>query len=146
MTAAAVASFLGGTTVLGRAVHTDLELATEVKRGLPSASLAHIVQEFRPVLSMRSIYAVVGGSERTLQRKQQNGQRLSRVESERLARVARLAVRAQEALGDKDTAYHWLVTPNRALEGRQPLEMLDTDAGARVVEEVLERIERGVYG
>ena len=145
MTPAAIADLLGGASALGQAVTTELDLAAQVKRGLPSASLAHVVKEFRPLLSLQSIYAVIG-SERTLQRKQLNRQRLSQGESDRLARLARLAVRAQEALGARETGYRWLVTPNRALEGRQPLALLDTDAGATAVEDVLGRIEHGVYG
>jgi len=34
---------------------------------------------------------------------------------------------------------------NRALGGRVPLHLLDSDAGAQAVERVLGRIEHGVY-
>lgn len=43
-----------------------------------------------------------------------------------------------------DTAA-WLSAPNDALSGESPLSLLDTDAGVRLVEEVLTRIEFGVY-
>jgi putative toxin-antitoxin system antitoxin component (TIGR02293 family) len=62
-----------------------------------------------------------------------------------LARLARLLVRAEEALGDREKAHRWLSTPNRALGGRRPLTLLDNDAGALAVERVLGRIEHGVY-
>ena len=55
----------------------------------------------------------------------------------RLARVVRVATRAEEALADEAKAHRWLRTPNRALSGRAPLDLLDTDIGARTVERVL---------
>jgi uncharacterized protein (DUF2384 family) len=39
----------------------------------------------------------------------------------------------------------WLLAPNRALGGEVPLHMLDTDIGARQVEEVLLRLSYGVF-
>ncbi|MGH9845548.1 MAG: antitoxin Xre/MbcA/ParS toxin-binding domain-containing protein [Blastocatellia bacterium] len=39
----------------------------------------------------------------------------------------------------------WLQEPNRALGLQTPLSLLDTDEGARRVEDVLIRIEHGVF-
>ena len=50
-----------------------------------------------------------------------------------------------EMLGNPDKAVEWLRTPNRALGGELPLDRLDTDLGARDVEDVLGRIAYGVY-
>ena len=71
--------------------------------------------------------------------------RLSADESDRLFRLARIAARAAEVLGDEDKASRWLHRPNRALAGERPVALLDTDLGARQVEDVLGRIEYGVY-
>lgn len=71
--------------------------------------------------------------------------RLSPAESERLARVVRIIARAEEALGDREKARRWLRKANRALAGRRPLHLLDSDAGARMVERVPGRIEHGIY-
>jgi uncharacterized protein (DUF2384 family) len=35
--------------------------------------------------------------------------------------------------------------PNRSLNGRAPIDLLDTDAGTQQVAELLDRIEYGVY-
>jgi putative toxin-antitoxin system antitoxin component (TIGR02293 family) len=48
-------------------------------------------------------------------------------------------------IGNKEKAVEWLRTPNRALAGERPLDQLDTDLGAREVEDVLGRIAYGVY-
>ncbi len=63
-------------------------------------------------------------------------------ESDRLMRVA---AQAAEVLGSKEKASSWLRSPNRALAGSRPLDIIDTDLGAREVETVLGRIEHGVY-
>lgn len=63
---------------------------------------------------------------------------------DRVARVTRVTTRAEEALGDASKAGRWLRKPNRALRGRRPLDLLDSDAGVRVVEQALARIEHGL--
>lgn len=60
-------------------------------------------------------------------------------------RSARIAALACEVLGDPEKAARWLRQPNRALAGRAPLSLLDTELGAREVEAVLRRIEYGVF-
>jgi putative toxin-antitoxin system antitoxin component (TIGR02293 family) len=81
---------------------------------------------------------------RTLARRKQE-HRLRPAESDRLFRLARVAARAAEVLGSDSKASRWLHTPNRALGSEPPLALLDTDLGARQVEDVLGRIEHGVY-
>lgn len=147
MSAMAVAKKLGGRRVLHREITSELELAEAVRAGLPSSALDHVLAELgRSLLgsSQSEVYRVVG-SARTLQRKRSEGTDLSADESDRLARLARLLVRAEEALGDAEKAGHWLTQPNRALSGERPLTLLDSDAGALAVERVLGRIEHGVY-
>jgi putative toxin-antitoxin system antitoxin component (TIGR02293 family) len=81
---------------------------------------------------------------RTLARRKQE-RRLRRDESDRLFRLVRIAAQTSAVLGSEEKAARWLHTPNRALGGKPPLGLLDTDLGSRQVEEVLGRIEHGVY-
>ena len=60
-------------------------------------------------------------------------------------RSARITALACEVLGDPEKAARWLRHPNRALAGRVPLSLLDTDLGACEVEAVLGRIEYGIF-
>ena len=46
---------------------------------------------------------------------------------------------------DDKKAIEWLTTPNRFSGGEMPLDQLDTDTGARMVEDILGRIAYGVY-
>ena len=146
MTATAVATKLGGRRVLRADITSELDLAAAVRAGLPSSALDFLLAELAEwVDSQADVYRVVG-SARTLQRKRTNRLALSADESDRLARLARLLVRAEEALGDVEKSRRWLSSPNRSLGGQRPLTLLDSDAGALAVERVLGRIEHGVYG
>ena len=81
-------------------------------------------------------------SPRSLQRRRSSG-RLARYESDRLYRLARIVAIANDFLGDRERALRWLKRPNRALGGIAPVEAIDTELGARQVENVLGRIAYG---
>lgn len=52
---------------------------------------------------------------------------------------------ATEVLGNADKARRWLKSPNRALGGEVPFDLLDTEIGAHQVEEVLVRLNHGLF-
>ena len=136
-----IARMLGGHRVLRETVTSELQLAALVRAGLPAQSLDHVMDELSPAVAAQAeIYRVVG-SVRTLQRKRTEHKPLS----DRLARLARVVVRAEEALGNTHAAHRWLAKPNRALGGAVPLHLLDSDAGTLAVSQVLGSIEHGVY-
>jgi len=60
---------------------------------------------------------------------------------------ARLLAKATDVLGDREKAIGWMKAPNRALGGATPTSVLDIDTalGARAAEDVLVRIEYGVF-
>lgn len=144
MSVAAVARKLGGKSVLGTKVESEYDLIEAVRAGIPARALDRVFEEFAAFVGIQTdIYRAVG-SARTLQRKRKEEITLSADESDRLARLARLIVRAEKAFGDDDKAHRWLAKPNRALGGARPLALLDSDAGALTVERILGRIEHGV--
>jgi putative toxin-antitoxin system antitoxin component (TIGR02293 family) len=64
-------------------------------------------------------------------------------ESDRVYRLARVLALAKALIGDEESARRWLKQANEALGGETPLAALDTELGARRVEEVLGRIAYG---
>jgi putative toxin-antitoxin system antitoxin component (TIGR02293 family) len=86
----------------------------------------------------------LGLSKATLHRRKAEG-RLTPSESDRVMRYARLLGRAVEVLENADAAREWLKRPQYGLGGAVPLDYAETEAGAREVENVLGRIEHGVY-
>lgn len=68
---------------------------------------------------------------------------MDRHEPDRLLRLARLTVLAKQHLGDDALAIRWFKRPNSTLGGKTPLELIDTELGSRLVEDVLGRIAYG---
>jgi putative toxin-antitoxin system antitoxin component (TIGR02293 family) len=143
MTAVAIAEILGGRKVLGRKVTRSKELAELVREGIPVQAL--LVLAGRTGLRQADVTSHFGISQRTLTRRVAQHSRLTAAESDRTVRLAQVFANAAETLGSEEKATQWLKTPNRALEGERPLDQLDTDPGAREVEDVLGRISYGVY-
>ncbi|MFP4156435.1 MAG: antitoxin Xre-like helix-turn-helix domain-containing protein [Opitutales bacterium] len=83
-------------------------------------------------------------SRSTLMRRRKGG-RLDPQESDRLLRYARLFARAEAVLQNGDAARAWLKAPARALAMETPLAFAETEAGTREVENLLGRIEHGVF-
>jgi len=122
-------------------LRSTLELAKAVEKGLPTQAVDAAVKS--GILGQDDVHRFVI-SKRTLQRRRES-KRLNADESDKLTRVVRVIARAESALGDPEKAERWVRAPNRALQGRRPLDLLSSDAGARAVEKVLGRIEHGIY-
>lgn len=142
MTNAAIAERLGGRDVLRHEIRTDLELVEALLEGFPSASADSLVQGGG--ITLEELYRLVI-PRRTLALRKQKGQPLSPEESDRLARVARVLGLADETFGNPEKAHRWLRKPNRGLAGQVPLDLLATEAGARVVEQAMERLAHGIF-
>jgi putative toxin-antitoxin system antitoxin component (TIGR02293 family) len=143
MTIPAIAAVLGGKKALRRKVETSSDLANATRAGLSVNSLDTLAQELS--IQRLAVARLLGISERTLTRRATSNRRLTAAESDRVVRLARILALAKETLGSMEKASRWLQTPNRALEGEQPIDRLDTDIGVRSVEQVLGRIEYGLY-
>jgi putative toxin-antitoxin system antitoxin component (TIGR02293 family) len=118
------------------------ELRDSVRRGLPFSALVALAKQLE--ISPQQFTAVFGIPPRTVARRKE-AQHLTPQESDRLYRVARAASQAVEVLGSIEKARVWLKTPNRALGGEIPLDLLDTEIGARQVEEILLRLNYGIF-
>jgi len=118
------------------------ELRDAVRRGLPYSALEALTKQLE--LSPQQFTAVFGIPARTVARRKEARQ-LTPQESDRVYRVARTVSQAVEVLGSIDKARTWLKTPNRALGCEMPLDLLDTEIGARQVEEILLRINYGIF-
>lgn len=136
----AVIGELGGESVLGRSLHTPTDLQAAIREGFPQTVVEEVMQAAG--LTLKELAASLDLSARSLQRRRSQG-RLARYESDRLYRLARIIALAKHYLGDDDRAARWLKRPNRALGGDSPLNLVDTEPGARAVENVLGRIAYG---
>ena len=131
---------LGGPKVLR--ARTIAELRPRLRSGLPFASLPAVAASLD--LDRGDLSRLLNLPARTLARRKV-ARRLQFDESDRLFRVARVGALAAATLGSWEKAVRWLHQSNRALSGEEPLRELDTDAGSRRVEDLLVRIQYGIY-
>ncbi|HEU0142078.1 MAG TPA: antitoxin Xre/MbcA/ParS toxin-binding domain-containing protein [Bryobacteraceae bacterium] len=136
----AVIAELGGEPVLGRSLRTETDLQAAIREGFPQTVVEEVMHAAG--LTLKELATSLDLSPRSLQRRRREG-RLARYESDRLYRLARIVALAKHYLGDDETATRWLRRPNRALGGCTPLQLIDTELGARTVENVLGRIAYG---
>ncbi|HTG61984.1 MAG TPA: antitoxin Xre/MbcA/ParS toxin-binding domain-containing protein [Terriglobia bacterium] len=136
----AVVKELGGEQILGHALSSDGDMREAIREGFPPAVVGELVRASG--LTLKELASALDLSARSLQRRRRSG-RLARHESDRLYRFARIVAIANEYLGDRERAIRWLKRPNRALGGLAPVAALDTELGARQVENILGRVAYG---
>lgn len=94
--------------------------------------------------SNEEIYRIVA-PRRTLARRKEKNERLSVVETDRVLRLKSIVAEAERVFGDAEKAHRWLRKPCRALENAVPLELLETETGAKIVENELGLIDHGMF-
>ena len=128
---------------LGVKASNTVQLVQAIGSGFPFATLERVRKETG--LPMERLATSIGLSPRTLTRRKKEN-KLSAAESDRLVTVTRLLTQAVELFeGHKASALRWFVQPNRALGTLSPLEMAATETGAREVENLIGRLEHGVF-
>jgi putative toxin-antitoxin system antitoxin component (TIGR02293 family) len=122
-------------------VHEHVTIAG-VRKGLPTEVFNRLASSLD--MSQLGLGESLRIPRRTLDRRLREGS-FSPEESDRLARVAAILNRARQVFRDPVVARKWMVTPLVAFDGESPIERADTSLGAMQVEDVLGRIEYGVY-
>jgi len=118
------------------------DVIQRVAKGLPFSELEMLRSEIDEPLD--SLARRLSISRSTLQRRRTE-HRLSPQESDRVVRFWRLLQHATKVFGDVARARQWLKFPQRGLGAAVPLDYASTEVGAREVENLLGRIDYGVY-
>jgi putative toxin-antitoxin system antitoxin component (TIGR02293 family) len=134
-----VARKLGGHSVLGRNVRSQADLALAVRRRLPLVALKGLAQAG---LTEQEIERFVI-PQRTRRHRADKKQPLTIEESDRAVRLLRIQTVAEDTFGSKEKANIWLRRPLSELNGETPLDIAQTEAGARVIETILAKIAWG---
>ena len=122
--------------------YTPSRLIEVLHEGLPIRELQALQASL--AVPMEKLAAMLGISKATLHRRKATG-KLDRAESDRVVRFARLMGLAIEVMESPENARQWLSSPQVGLGGAVPLKYAETEFGAREVEDLLGRIEYGVY-
>jgi putative toxin-antitoxin system antitoxin component (TIGR02293 family) len=116
------------------------DLVVTVRRGLPVAAVDEILDS--GAITVDELYEAVL-PRKTLSNRRGAGT-LTPDQSDKLIRVARVIARAEQTFGSPEKAHMWLRRPTTPLKGEEPMKLLDTEAGARQVEDLLTKIDHGI--
>lgn len=123
-----------------------------VKRGVPASVAATIAG--RMGISKERMYATLGLSRATVERKVRDSKPLSPDESSRVLGVGSLIGQVQRMVDESGNAAgfdaaHWLARwldePLAALAGMRPAELMDTAEGQAIVARMLSRAQSGAF-
>ena len=121
-------------------IKSEDDLVELVEDRLPLSAITALIQSG---ISEKEIYSVIV-PRRTYQHRRARKERLSREESDRAIRLARLTSLSEKVFGNFESSMHWLRSAKRRFHGRTPIAMMETEAGSRLVEEALYQIDEGM--
>ncbi|WP_128546953.1 type II RES/Xre toxin-antitoxin system antitoxin [Larkinella soli] len=137
------ASRTGGEPVYQPEPLSPLTLIEKARQGVSTQKVDQLSQLLG--VSLKEMANLLQLAERTLHRFRSEG-RLDEPASERLLTLENLAVHGLLVFdGRADALADWLRYPLKELAGQTPLALLNTITGFRLVDDVLTRIEYGVY-
>ena len=119
--------------------HEPLTLVSPLRQGLAISHFFDLIHTLG--VPEARLAGIAGIAVRTLARRKEEG-RFHTDESERLWRLERVLEQATSLFGE--AARDWLLRPCPALQDEVPLELCDTEAGARQIELVLWRLGEGI--
>src|SRR5215472_18838815 len=129
--------------ILGVTAESSGELIRQVGKGFSFHALQTL--KSHTGIPVAQIATIVGIPSRTLARRRASG-RLTADESEKLLRLSSTFEKALELFeGDRTRALGWVSSPKKEFENQTPLEYSRTEVGAREVEDLIGRLEHGVF-
>ncbi|MEN3951995.1 antitoxin Xre/MbcA/ParS toxin-binding domain-containing protein [Iodidimonas sp. SYSU 1G8] len=118
-----------------------LALIEQIRVGLPFETVTAAAETLGLTIGDLAAFGIIPA--RTLSHSRQGGQ-FSPAQSDRVARFFRIWRRAVDTFGGGDQARRWLERPTRPLGDQAPMALLDTEEGARLVDDLLYRIDQGL--
>jgi putative toxin-antitoxin system antitoxin component (TIGR02293 family) len=108
------------------------QVVRKIRTGLPARAFAQVAEVLN--LSKEALASKLGLAPRTINRQKSANQTLSAEESEKVLRAARIHNLAKNLFTTDEAVSQWLSTPAAPLHDVAPIDLLDTDVGAREVE------------
>jgi len=112
-----------------------------IRGGLPSGAFDVAAKTL--ALTRAELASKLGISARTLRDQRKRKVRLSPENTEKLVRVARIQALGRTLFSTDAAVAEWLSSPAPALDGTKPIDLLDTETGARAIESVLHGLAYG---
>lgn len=126
---------------LGQTAQTELEWAQAVRRRLPTEIITTLLAHGLTKDEFHEIVIPL----RTFKHRRSRVESLSVDESDKAVRAARVLARAEDVFANREKALSWMRKPKKRFGGETPMQMLQTEAGARLVEQMLIQIDEGMF-
>ena len=124
---------------------TGLQAHDLTTQGVSVGQAKHLLNLVQ-IISEAQVYAVLGISPKTMQRRAASASKtLDANASDRAMRLMSMLQLATEVLGSQDAAERWLTSPAIGLDGRLPIDLLPSSQGTEMVKTLLNRMDYGVY-
>lgn len=135
--------WLGGSATWVNKPSSHWDYIDLIKTGIPKSSIdklaGHIGMSRKKI--SEEIFDI---SVKTLERKTP-AEKLDKKISSHAVEMAIVLQHAYEVFGDEEKVKLWINRENKALNDHTPVELFDTGSGLNLVNDVLTRIEEGVY-
>jgi putative toxin-antitoxin system antitoxin component (TIGR02293 family) len=131
---------------LGTEPGNEFDLARIVRRGLPLTTQTAMVEHG---LTKDEFHHIVIPLRTFRHRKERLNKGIQELltadESDKALRAARVLALAERVFANREKALSWMRQAKKRFEGETPMQLLQTEAGARLVEEMLIQIDEGMY-
>ncbi|WP_159650484.1 type II RES/Xre toxin-antitoxin system antitoxin [Vibrio atypicus] len=127
-------------TWFGWSIDNELDLSNLVRDGVDPSVINTLIEHG---FKKQELNWVIPS--RTLSHRVSKSEKLTRDESAKVIRAARLTAQAVAVFGNEQKANNWLSKPKKKLDGRTPKEAMQDEFGGNIVEQLLLRIESGYF-
>lgn len=142
---AQVVELLGGKSAVEGKLEEESDVLQLITSGLPHVVLERLLSHMprlAPCSWLQGLAAECAAAEAN---EEERLHRFSPEQSRTIWHFAVLAIQATHVFGSRDEAIRWFGMPALALGGQCPIDVLLTDSGASQVQDVLIRLQYGVY-
>ena len=135
--------WLGGENVIKQPIRSDFDIISLSNDGITKASLDALIGHLG--ISKKAFSEnILDASVKTLERKKSTD-KLDKRTSSHIIEIAKVVEHAFEVFGDEKKVISWLNTPNRALNNTKPVDLFYLSTGLHMVNNILGRIEHGIF-
>lgn len=134
---------LGGKDLIKIKLNSAFDLIELSNQGLTKASIESLIDHLG-VTKKNFTEDILHFSVKTLERKK-SADKLDKYTSSHVIEIAKVVEHAYEVFEDENIVKRWLKTPNNALKQMKPLDLFYIPTGLAMVDNILGRIEDGVY-
>src|SRR5450432_972044 len=135
--------WLGIPSVAAKTMHSDFDFIRLSAVGITKSSINNLASHIG--ISRKNMAEdIFDVSVKTLERKDSNT-RLDKKTSSHALEIAKVVQHAYEVFRDEEKVKLWINRENKALNNMKPIQLFDTLSGLNLVNDILGRIEEGVY-